>query len=441
MKVSHFNTFPYGGAATAARRLSRRLQKSGIKSTFYYSRSDRDDLFQIGSSKSESIEQAQILPKPEPRGMAIFSKRREKKRLREIWQLHNDHIATRPAGEETFSMARLPDESRLNWFQINSDVVHLHWISFFADYPTFFQSIPEHVPLVWTLHDQNAFTGGCHYSGGCANYESGCGSCPQVTDSHNRDVSVDSFMSKRRALAGRKVHVVAPSKWMLDLARKSPIWPKTASFHHIRLGFNLKKFYPVDKHHARKQLGIRSDAFLIGFGADDVRNKRKGIGSLMEALNQLPTNENVEGLVFGAGEVQSTGPVKKIHQLGYIDSVDRQRLIYSAADVVVVPSTEDNQPQVGLEAMACGTPVVGFDTCGIPEMVHHGKTGLLAEAGNPANLAKQISWIITNPLPRQQMGIEARKMMELNHDSEIQAARYLQLYENASQFDRSLKAA
>jgi len=440
MKVSHFNTFPYGGAATAARRLSRRLQKSGVNSTFYYSRCDREDLLQIGN-KSESMEQAQILPKESSSGISLFTKRREKKRLREIWQLHNEHIATRPAGEETFSMARLPDESRLNWFQINSDVVHLHWIPFFADYPTFFQSIPQHVPLVWTLHDQNAFTGGCHYSSGCDRYEKGCGDCPQVTNSHGRDVSADSFLTKKRALAGRKVHVVAPSEWMLELARKSPIWPKTASFHHIRLGFNLKKFYPVDRQHARQQLGIRSDAFLICFGADDVRNKRKGVGSLIKALDHLSTDEDVEGLVFGAGEVQANGKVKTIHQLGYVDSIDRQRLIYSAADVVVVPSSEDNQPQVGLEAMACGTPVVGFDTCGIPEMVQHDKTGLLAKAGDAEDLAKQISWVINNPLQRQQMGIEARKMMELNHDSEIQAARYIQLYENTTQFGRKLKAA
>ena len=440
MKVSHFNTFPYGGAATAARRLNRQLRKSGVDSTFFYSRCDRDDVVKIGA-KTEALEQAQILPKSTAGGISFFSKRRKKKRLKEIYRLHNEHIATRPVGEETFSMARLPDESRLNWFQINSDVVHLHWISFFADYPTFFQSVPEHVPLIWTLHDQNAFTGGCHYAGGCDGYEKGCGSCPQVTNSHRHDVSVDSFIAKKRALAGRKVHVVAPSKWMLELAQKSPIWPKTASYHHIRLGFNLKKFHPVDREHARKQLGIRSDAFLIGFGADDVQNKRKGIGSLLAALEHIKTEEEVEGLVFGAGEVQSTGKVKKIHQLGYVDSVDRQRLIYSAADVVVVPSSEDNQPQVGLEAMACGTPVVGFDNCGIPEMVQHEKTGLLARSGDPIDLAAKISRVINNPLLRKQMGIEARKMMELNHDSEIQAAQYIQLYENATQFGRKLKAA
>lgn len=439
MKVSHFNTFPYGGAATAARRLSRRLQKSGVNSSFYYLRSDREDV--ASENKSESIERVQILDKEQPRGLSLFAKRREKNRLREIYRLHNEHIATRPPGEETFSMARLPEESRLNWFQINSDVVHLHWISFFADYPTFFGSVPEHVPLVWTLHDQNAFTGGCHYAGGCEQFKRGCGRCPQVTNPHGRDVSADSFMVKKRTLSRRNIHVVAPSEWMLNMAKKSPIWPKTTSFHHIRLGFNLKKFYPVERDHARKQLGIRSDAFLIGFGADDVRSRRKGVGSLLESLKHVSTEKDVEGIVFGAGEIATAGQMKKIHQLGYVDSVDRQRLVYSAADVVVVPSTEDNQPQVGLEAMACGTPVIGFDTCGIPEMVQHQKTGLLAEAGNPMDLAKQISWIIENPLQRRQMGIEARKMIELNHDSGIQASRYIQLYENATQFGRRLKAA
>ena len=381
------------------------------------------------------------IPDKDPGNLSILRKRREKKRLREIWRLHNEHIATRPPGEETFSMAKLPQKSNLNWFQINADVVHLHWISYFADYPSFFQSIPETIPIVWTLHDQNAFTGGCHYSAGCTQFESSCGSCPQVTNSNSRDVSAHTFLAKKKALSNRNIYVVAPSKWMLKLAEASPIWPKSASFHHIRLGFNLKKFYPVEKQHARQQLGIHSDAFLIGFGADDVKSKRKGVGFLLEALDSLSSNKDVEGLVFGSGDIEVPKGVNKLHQLGYVDSIDRQRLIYSAADVVVVPSTEDNQPQVGLEAMACGTPVVGFDTCGIPEMVRHGKTGLLAEAGNAENLAKQLSWIISNPMQRKQMGMEARNMMEQFHDSKVQADQYFQLYQNATQFHRSMRAA
>jgi glycosyltransferase involved in cell wall biosynthesis len=440
MKVGHFNTFPYGGAAVAARRLNRRLNKSGIDSTFYYSRDDRDDLCQLTAAK-HSLKQVSVRDPLPSRLNSLFAKHREKKRLREIYRLHNEHVAMRPEGAETFSMARLPEQSSLNWHQIDADVVHLHWISFFADYPSFFNSIPAHIPLVWTLHDMNAFTGGCHYSAGCEKFQTGCGDCPQVTEPGSRDVSVDSFLVKQKALQGRNVHVVAPSQWMLELAKKSGIWPETASFHHFRLGFDLKKFHPIDKQHARKQLGIRSDAVLIGFGAEDIRNERKGVKSLLGALDLLSTNRDVEGLVFGSGKLESTGKIKKLHQLGYVSSIDRQRLIYSAADVVVVPSTEDNQPQVGLEAMACGTPVVGFDTCGIPEMVQHGKTGLLATRGSSEELAKQISWIVSNPKQRTAMGEAARAMMEQNHDSTMQADRYIQLYENAALFGRKLKVA
>ena len=439
MKVSHFNTFPHGGAAVAARRISRQLQRVGVDSRFYYHRWDQDTPPTKG--KTEALEKAQVLENIPRNSLPLLAKRREKKRLRGIWKQHNEHIAFRPSDAETFSMAQLPEQSRLNWPRINSAVVHLHWISFFADYPSFFSSIPDHVPIVWTLHDQNAFTGGCHYAAGCEQFKSGCGNCPQVKNAHRRDVSYRSFGTKKRTLARRNVHVVAPCNWMLDLAKQSPIWPKTASFHRIRYGFNLKKFYAVDREQARKQLGIRSDAFLIGFGADDVRSRRKGVGYLLEAFNHLSTDQEVEAIVFGAGEIEATERVKKIHQLGFVNSIDRQRLVYSAADVIVVPSTEDNQPQVGLEAMACGTPIVGFNTCGIPEMIEHRKTGLLAESENSVDLARQISWIINNPLQRQRMGDQARLWMEQNCDAEIQARRYVQLYENTTQFSRRLKAA
>ncbi len=435
MRVSHFNTFPYGGAATAALRLNRQLCKIGLDSKLYYRRNDRED-------ESGGSALVQLTPlQQDKKSNTFIARRREKKRLRKVWQLHNDHIACRSPGEETFSMARLPQSEIPDWSQIRPDVVHLHWVSFFVDYPSFVNSIPADVPIVFTLHDMNAFTGGCHYSNGCEKFKSGCGTCPQLTNASPRDVSVDSFEAKRHALADRKVHVVAPSQWMLDLARRSPIWPESASFHHIRLGFNLKKFVPIDRDHARKQLGIKSDAILIGFGADDVRNKRKGVENLIDALGLLTTSRPVECLVYGGGKVPTKGNTPPLHEMGYVSSMDRQRLIYSAADVFVVPSSEDNQPQVGLEALACGTPVVGFDTCGVPEMVHHGKHGLLASTGDSLELAKQISWLVENPFERNKMSVVARKYMEQYHDTTSQAQLYSLLYENATHLQRRSKKA
>jgi len=438
MRVSHFNTFPYGGAGIAARRLNKHLSKLGLESKLYFRRSDRDGAV---DPESSLVQLAPMVSKSNSSRTPLFRRHRAKRRLREIWRLHNDHIAMREPGQETFSMARLPEAEQLNWMQVNADVAHLHWISFFADYPEFFKSIPAHIPLVFTLHDMNAFTGGCHYSNGCEKFSSGCGTCPQVVNASPRDVSVNSFDAKRKSLAGRNIHVVAPCQWMLNLAQQSSIWPDSTSFHHIRYGFNLKKFHAVDREHARRQLGIKSDAVLIGFGADDVKSPRKGVTHLLDALGLLSTSESVECLVYGGGDVEARGNTPKLHRLGYVDSIDRLRLIYSAADIFVVPSMEDNQPQVGLEAMACSTPLVAFDTCGIPEMVHHGKNGLLATTGDAMELAKQISWLVGNPEARLQMGEAARAYMEEHHDSVLQAKKYSLLYKNATQFGRRLKVA
>jgi glycosyltransferase involved in cell wall biosynthesis len=145
--------------------------------------------------------------------------------------------------------------------------------------------------------------------------------------------------------------------------------------------------------------------------------------------------------LFGAGEIQDLAGLPRIHQMGYIDSIEMQRLIYSAVDIVVVPSREDNQPQVGLEAMACGTPVVGFHAGGIPDYVRHEQTGLLAKLGNETQLADQIIWLANHPLQRKQMGQRARQMMESEFELHQQTSKYLNLYRTVLQTGMARRAA
>lgn len=435
MKVAQFNTFPYGGAATAARRLHEQLIEQKVDSRFYYHRNSQAE---ITDPSFQQLSFSQ--PKYNVLSGAV-QRRMDHRRQKEVYQQYNDHIALRPPGQETFSMARLPEPTQLVWPAIGSDVVHLHWISFFADYPSFFGSIPNHVPIVWTLHDMNAFTGGCHYSNDCTRFTYGCGSCNQVTNSNRRDVSASSFQVKQKALRHKQINVVAPSDWMRELAMKSPIWPKGTSFQTIRLGFDLDQFHPVSKSEAREELGIKSDAILIGFGAEDINNRRKGLQHLLPALAQLKTSQNVECVVFGSGEIEPIDGLPKIHHFGYVDSPQQQALIYSAADIVVVPSREDNQPQVGLEAMACGTPVVAFEAGGIPEYVRDGVTGLIARLGDESHLAERISWLIENTDARLDMGQRARLMMEREFELSRQTGSYMALYEQVAQPDRLARAA
>ena len=131
----------------------------------------------------------------------------------------------------------------------------------------------------------------------------------------------------------------------------------------------------------------------------------------------------------------------KVHHFGYVDSPEKQALIYSAADIVVVPSREDNQPQVGLEAMACGTPVVAFDAGGIPEYVRDGTTGLIAKLGDESHLAERISWMANHESSRTRMGHQAREMMEQEFELNQQSAKYLDLYRRITQTGRQQAAA
>ena len=435
MKVAQFCTFPYGGAATAVKRLHNRLIEQKVQSQFYFNRNLKSEISDPSFQKVKFSE---------PR-YGIFSRRFqrriEEKRQKKVYRQYVDHIALRPQNLETFSAAQLSNLSALNWQAIDCDVVHLHWISFFADYPTFFGSIPNRVPIVWTLHDMNPFTGGCHYSNGCTRFKQGCGMCNQITESSRLDISASGFRVKKKALRKKKVHVVAPSDWIRKLAMQSKIWPSGTSFQTIHNGIDLNEFHPIKKSLARKLLGIEGDAILIGFGAEDINNRRKGFHHLRSALTQLNSTREVECIVFGSGEIDPAAGLPPVHHFGYVDSPERQALIYSAADLVIVPSREDNQPQVGLEAMACGTPVVAFNAGGIPEYVRDGMTGLIAQLGNESHLARRMQWLIENDQARRVMGERARLMMEEEFELGQQTERYRLLYENLAQANPLRRAA
>ena len=435
MKVAQFNTFPYGGAANAAIRIHRGLQQNQIDSRFYFHRNTKSPV------NDPSFEQIEFAPSKYSVFTGPIQKRVDRRREKNTYQLYDNHLAQRPPNQETFSMAQLPAQTRLDWQTINADIAHLHWISFFADYPSFFGSIPSSVPLVWTLHDMNAFTGGCHYTNGCTGFKFGCGGCPQITNSGPQDVSYWTFKTKRNSLKKKNIHVVTPSDWMRQQAMSSNIWPAQTTFQTIRYGLDLKLFFPRNKKESRQKLGVDSDAVLIAFGAEDVNNKRKGFQHLLPALANLKTQNKVECLVFGSGEIEPAANVPRIHQMGYVDSVERQSLVYSAADIVVVPSREDNQPQVGLEAMACGTPVVGFDAGGIPEYVRDGATGLIANHGDEAHLADRLSCLVDNQGARVSMGEQARLMVEREFEITQQSQKYTEFYEALLEVKRRARAA
>ncbi len=424
MIIDHFSTFPHGGAGTAARRLHERLVERGVTSRFNYWKDEQHQQLDRSFRQLEFSDAESSLPI-----LKSVSRKVEKRRRRRICQQYDRHVANRPEQFELFSIPWSLEKSRFDLRELGSDIVHLHWMAFFIDYPSFFRSIPDSTPIVWSFHDMNPLTGGCHYSSGCSRFTVGCGGCPQINDPQAKDVSWQGFRAKQKALRGKMIHVVTPNQWLSDLAKHSAIFPPATEFHVIRLGLDERVFKPIDSQLARQQLGLPLNKPLVAFGAEDIQNYRKGFHHLLDSLRLLKSQRDVECLVFGNGKLPGgREDLPVFHEFGFVNSAERHRLIYSAADLFVLPSREDNQPQTGLEAMACGTPVVGFRAGGIPEYVRHNKTGLIASMGDEREMASHIGRLIDDVELRERLSRDARRMIELEFTAELQAKRYIHLY-------------
>ncbi|MFC2023766.1 glycosyl transferase family 1, partial [Chloroflexota bacterium] len=193
----------------------------------------------------------------------------------------------KPSGDdEPFSDSSSPFGSAVVRQLPAADVINLHWIAGFVDQRSFFSRVPQSVPVFWTLHDMNAFTGGCHYDEGCGKYELSCGACPQLDSGKSGDLSRRIWLRKRKAfaqVAPGQLHFVSPSRWLAKaLSRSSLLSDRPVTV--IPYGVDVDDFAPRDRGFARKVLGIPQDAAVVLFVADSLENRRKGFPLLMEAL-------------------------------------------------------------------------------------------------------------------------------------------------------------
>lgn len=310
-----------------------------------------------------------------------------------------------------------------------SDLYHLHWISSFIDIGTFFERTTR--PIVWTLHDMNPFTGGCHYTRSCTQHVDVCGPCPQLGSSSANDLSRAIFERKRSALAPaireQRLHIVAPSNWLAEEARESRLLGD-APVHMIPHGLDHDLFRPVPSSKSRVRLGIPPDHTVLVFIAASTDNDRKGGAYLAEALERIDV-PNTTVLSIGKKRPRFQSRLHHVHA-GYIDDDTELAALYSLADIAVVPSMQEAFGQTVLEAMACGTPVVGFAAGGIPDMIRPGRTGWLSETGRVASLRKKIQEALTSDEARRRMARQCREVVEAEYTLEVQAKRHIELYES-----------
>jgi glycosyltransferase involved in cell wall biosynthesis len=416
LRVLHISTYDtMGGAARSARRVHEGLCRLGVDSwMLVWRKSSQDErIDQFAPPRRLDLRLRQRLGRPvRARQAARYADRR-----RDPFQ--------------PFSDDRTDYLVSLDGLKPRPDVVNLFWIAGFPDYTYFFRHLPERMAIVWRLSDMNPFTGGCHYAWDCEKWTDSCGACPVLGSNDERDLSRDIWQRKQKAYRGRTIQIVAPSHWIArEAARSSLLQDQPVTV--IPNGLDTSVFRPRDPREARDILRLPQNCTIILAGADHLNDGRKGFRYLLKALRDPPLEQGTMLVTVGGGEPEEEiGPALTYQALGRIEEDGLLAAAYSAADLFVVPSLHENLPNAALEAMACGTPVIGFRTGGIVDIVQPGHTGLLASRKNVADLARQIWWLLDHPEERRRMGAGARSLVEQEHSLDLQARRFAEVYRSA----------
>jgi glycosyltransferase involved in cell wall biosynthesis len=323
--------------------------------------------------------------------------------------------------------------------RMKPDVVHLHWIGGMLSIP---QLTRFRVPVVWTFHDMWGFTGGCHYAGGCTRYRTNCGECPQLRSSRPSDLSRWIWNRKERHWRGMNLTIVTPSRWMAERVRESRLM-HDRPVHPIPNCLDLQTYQMVDKTEARTLLKLPPEKKLLLFGAvNAASDERKGFQYLRPALQSLSRrslNYELELVVFGASESPDSPQMGfKTHYMGTLSDDVTLALLYSAADVFIAPSVQDNLPNTVLEATACGTPSVAFNIGGMRDLIEHIKTGYLAQPFSTDDLAEGIMWILEESDRYLSLSHNARQKAEREFSPDVVAKKHINLYHDIVHHSKGL---
>lgn len=319
----------------------------------------------------------------------------------------------------------------------DADIVHLHNLHGHYFPIDAVPLLARTVPLVWTVHDFFALTGGCAFPYECDRWMTQCGSCPGlgryplVTD-FDRTRRLHSI--KRSAFANLPVTIVSPSRHLARTVERSGMFPR-GRVEIIPYGVDTDVFTP-HREAARRALGLSRDAPVVALIAQGLDDPRKGTSYAVDALRRIE-DTRATVLLAGGGEVDAfTASLggHDVRSLGYVrDRAELARCL-SAADVFVFTSLAENFPCIVQEAMACGTTVVAFDIDGVNEQIGHDRTGMLAPVGDVAALSNAIARALRDARLRRRIGEAARRQATTEWDRDQFVRRHENLY-------RKLRAA
>ena len=320
--------------------------------------------------------------------------------------------------------------------EINQDpaqIVNLHWV-------TDLLSIKDigaiSKPLVWTVHDMWPFCGGEHSTPdkSDARFRTGYLQSNRPNTERGPDLNRQAWDEKKRAWHKKAITFIAPSQWMSRCIGESALFKNEPIRIHVipnPLPMDLT-WRPVDKRRARASLGLDPNKKYLLAGSAGGMSSIKGEDMLAPIMSRVVQQfgESVELIIFGrrrplAGE---NWPIK-VHWMGQVKSDAVMASLYSAADVMLVPSRQDNLPNTAVEAQACGTPVVAFSIGGLPDIVEHGETGWLALPFDLDHFAHGISWLLEERERYLQIADRSRELAVNKFDANTIAKKYIEIYE------------
>lgn len=397
----------FGGAARAAYRLHKSLLAKGVESKMLVQVKQNDDYTVEVYSKSFY---QKIIAKLKPALDLLFLR----------FYRNRDKMLFSPSAIRFNNVVE----------QINAlmpDVVHLHWI---CDGMIKIEDLAQiKAPIVWTLHDNWAFTGGCHIMWDCKKYKTNCGACPRLGSDNEKDLSRKVYNRKQKTFSKLpNMIIVALSKWLENSANESSLF-SNHKVVNLPNPIDTNVFKPFDKQQARELWNLPYNKKLVLFGAMSATSDiNKGYKELLESLKLLTDDGNIEFVIFGSSEPKEKQPFKMTtHYLGHLNDDVSLVTLYSAADVMIVPSLQEAFGQTASESMACGTPVVAFGHTGLLDIVEHKKTGYLARPFEIEDLAKGIEWVLNAP-DYNEFSKEGRDKIVKFFDSSVVADKYIELY-------------
>ena len=413
MKILIVNTSDIqGGAARAAYRLHKSLLALHVESKMLVQSKSSDDFTVV----SEDRKIAKYFNKIRPVIDNIptrFYKNKTKTLFSSSW----------------FGFSNIVD--KIN--EINPDIVHLHWI---CGGMIKIEDIARiKAPIVWSLHDMWAFTGGCHYDEECQGYLESCGNCKVLGSDKEKDLSRKIFQRKQKVFNLKKdITIVGLSKWLNECSKGSTLLKDKK---HINLPnpIDTTIFKPFDKAKSRELWSLPKDKKLVLFGAmGATSDPRKGFDELSNAMKKLEISD-IEFVVFGSSEPKESQNFEfKTHYLGSLADDVSLVTLYSAVDVMIVPSLQENLSNAIMESLACGTPVIGFDIGGNSDMIEHHKNGYLAKAFDTRDLKDGIEWVLNNANYKE-LCQNARKKVVREFDSVVLVKKYINLYGEAIEYE------